>query len=252
MDAVIVYEFLWGNTAAVARAVAEGFGPGARAPRPTRRRRPSWPHADVLVVGAPVIAFGLASDKTRRHRSARQARRQPARRRPPIGQVLARVAAGRPRVRRRLRDPPLVVAARRDRHDRNGLRAAGYRIVEKAEKFVVAGWYGPLRDGEASTAPGPGQVVGRARGSERRGRRNGFLGVGLTPATLTGPVRPPRPGRPAPAAPASWRAVRPASPEISDGRPCPSLAKCGANRPSVRANVRKSMASPSGSVAQSA
>src|SRR4029079_12934400 len=30
MDAVIVYESLWGNTAAVARAIAEGFGPGAR------------------------------------------------------------------------------------------------------------------------------------------------------------------------------------------------------------------------------
>ena len=30
MEAVIVYESLWGNTAAVARAVAQGIGPEAR------------------------------------------------------------------------------------------------------------------------------------------------------------------------------------------------------------------------------
>ena len=31
MKAVVVYESLWGNTAAVARAIAAGIGPDARA-----------------------------------------------------------------------------------------------------------------------------------------------------------------------------------------------------------------------------
>ena len=31
MNAIVVYESLWGNTAAVARAIAEGMGPDARA-----------------------------------------------------------------------------------------------------------------------------------------------------------------------------------------------------------------------------
>jgi flavodoxin len=33
MKAVVVYESLWGNTAAIARAIAEGIGPGARGHR---------------------------------------------------------------------------------------------------------------------------------------------------------------------------------------------------------------------------
>ena len=31
MKAIVVYESLWGNTAAIARAIAEGIGPEARA-----------------------------------------------------------------------------------------------------------------------------------------------------------------------------------------------------------------------------
>jgi flavodoxin len=31
MKAIVVYESYWGNTAAVARAIAEGLGPDARA-----------------------------------------------------------------------------------------------------------------------------------------------------------------------------------------------------------------------------
>ena len=64
MTAVVVYESLWGNTAAIARAIAKGIGPTARAlydgsslggracrRRPVRR-------------GAPVLAFSLPSDMT--------------------------------------------------------------------------------------------------------------------------------------------------------------------------------------------
>jgi flavodoxin len=33
MKAIVVYESLWGNTAAIARAIAEGIGPEVRAER---------------------------------------------------------------------------------------------------------------------------------------------------------------------------------------------------------------------------
>lgn len=38
MKALVVYESLWGNTATIARAIAEGIGPEARARRFGRHR----------------------------------------------------------------------------------------------------------------------------------------------------------------------------------------------------------------------
>ena len=42
MKAVVVYESHWGNTAAVARAVAEGLGHGARALTTDEATGSSW------------------------------------------------------------------------------------------------------------------------------------------------------------------------------------------------------------------
>ncbi|MFI5041488.1 MAG: flavodoxin family protein [Acidimicrobiales bacterium] len=59
MTAIVVYESHWGNTAAVARAIAEGLGPGSVA-MPTDAAVDSVvASADLLIVGAPVVAFGL-------------------------------------------------------------------------------------------------------------------------------------------------------------------------------------------------
>ena len=41
MNVIIVYELVWGNTAAVARAIAEDSAPMLRRTRPTRYRRRS-------------------------------------------------------------------------------------------------------------------------------------------------------------------------------------------------------------------
>ena len=43
MKALVVFESLWGNTAAIARAVADGIGPGRAASRPMRLRQRLWP-----------------------------------------------------------------------------------------------------------------------------------------------------------------------------------------------------------------
>ena len=65
MNAIVVYESLWGNTAEVARAVAEGLGPGARALRTDEATAADVAGADLIVAGAPVFGFKLSSPQMR-------------------------------------------------------------------------------------------------------------------------------------------------------------------------------------------
>ena len=65
MKAVVVYKSLWGNTAAVARAIAEGIGPGARALTTDAADAEAITGADLVVAGAPVHAFSLPRDGMR-------------------------------------------------------------------------------------------------------------------------------------------------------------------------------------------
>ncbi len=64
MKAVVVYESHWGNTAAVARAIAEGLGPESQALSTAQATPDALAGIDLLVAGAPVIAFGLPTEKT--------------------------------------------------------------------------------------------------------------------------------------------------------------------------------------------
>ena len=57
--AIVVYESHWGSTAAVARAIAEGLGPDARALDTDAATAAVVAEAGLVVAGAPVIAFGL-------------------------------------------------------------------------------------------------------------------------------------------------------------------------------------------------
>ncbi len=65
MDDLVVYESLWGNTAAVAAAIAEGLGEGARAVSTAEATREAVASAGIVVVGAPVHAMSLPTDKSR-------------------------------------------------------------------------------------------------------------------------------------------------------------------------------------------
>ncbi len=55
MKAIVVFESHWGNTAAVAKAIAEGLGPGAQALSTTEAKGPTIEKADFVVAGSPVI-----------------------------------------------------------------------------------------------------------------------------------------------------------------------------------------------------
>jgi flavodoxin len=62
MKAIVVYESLWGNTAAIARAIAAGIGPEAQALSTAQAAGAAISDADLIVAGAPVLGFGLPSD----------------------------------------------------------------------------------------------------------------------------------------------------------------------------------------------
>jgi flavodoxin len=59
MKAIVVYESIWGNTATVAKAIAEGIGAGAKAISTADAGAAALSGADLLIVGAPVLGFGM-------------------------------------------------------------------------------------------------------------------------------------------------------------------------------------------------
>ncbi len=66
MTALVVYESLWGNTAAIAHAIGEGIGEGTMVRHTGEIEPAEAATADLLVVGAPVHAFSLPSESTKK------------------------------------------------------------------------------------------------------------------------------------------------------------------------------------------
>jgi hypothetical protein len=153
MKAAVVYESHWGNTAAIAKAIAEGFGPGAQVLTTDQATAPAIADADLIVAGAPVIAFGLASDKMRASLVAdsEKAPSPPDLSHPSMRSWLEHLPAGHGRsaaFETRIWWSPRGATGTIGR----GLEGAGYRRVAKGRGFIVSGTYGPLRDGELERA----------------------------------------------------------------------------------------------------
>ena len=153
MKAVVVYESLWGNTAAVARAVAEGLGTGVRALSTAEASGPAMADVDLIVAGAPVLGFQLPTDRhARRHRSnPAGAPRPPDLSHPSMRSWLEALPPGHgacAAFETGLRWFPGGATSAIAR----GLEQAGYRPLMKGQRFVVKGKWGPLRDGELERA----------------------------------------------------------------------------------------------------
>jgi flavorubredoxin len=153
MKAFVVYESLWGNTAAVAQAIAEGIGPEARALTTDEASTDLVEAADLLVAGAPVLGFNLPTDSMRDSvaRTEVDAPTPPDLAHPSMRSWLESLPHGQaPSAAFETRiwwSPRGATGAIEDRLER-----AGYRPIAKAQKFVVEGKYGPLRDGELERA----------------------------------------------------------------------------------------------------
>ena len=165
MKAVVVYESHWGNTAAVARAIAEGIGPEASALNTDEAAGDAIAGADLVVAGAPVIAFALPREGTREQiaQGADKAPTPPDVSHPLLRSWLDALPAGKgwgAAFETRIWWSPRGATGTIE----NRLKRAGYRMAAKPERFLVEGGYGPLKDGELERARSWGAQVGRASG----------------------------------------------------------------------------------------
>jgi hypothetical protein len=153
MKAVVVYESLWGNTAAIARAIAEGIGSGARALSTAEASALELTDADLVVAGAPVMAFRLPTDRMRETlgRTPDRTARPPELSHPSMRSWLSALPAGHGRsaaFETRFWWSPGGSTSAIIR----GLERAGYRQVLKPQRFIVLATHGPLRAGEVERA----------------------------------------------------------------------------------------------------
>ncbi len=163
MQAIVVYESHWGNTAAIARAIAEGIGPEARVLSTAEATGAAIGDADLIVAGAPLLGFSLPTESMLKSIAANAAR-------DPVAADLShptmrawldalpkgagRAAAFETRISWSPGSAAKAILGR--------LEAAGYRPVAKAQRFIVQGKYGPLRDGELERARAWGAQLAQA------------------------------------------------------------------------------------------
>ena len=153
MKAVVVYESLWGNTAAVARAIAEGIGPEARALSTAEATPEAVAGSALIVAGSPLFAFRLPTEYIRSTIRAKAASfpTPPDFSHPPLRTWLEGLPAGHGRgaaFETRMWFSPGGATGT----ILKGLRKAGYAPAARGKRFRVTGMYGPLKAGELDRA----------------------------------------------------------------------------------------------------
>ncbi|NTW29481.1 MAG: flavodoxin [Coriobacteriia bacterium] len=166
MQAIVVYESLWGNTAAIAQAIAEGLGNGTRALSTTEAFGSAVGDADLIVAGAPVLGFSLPTEQMRENLRVNpgKAPKAPDLSHPSMRSWLDALPEGSGRsaaFETRIWWSPRGSAPTISR----GLERAGYFPISKAERFIVEGGYGPLRKGELERARQWGADLAKLMGS---------------------------------------------------------------------------------------
>ena len=169
MKAVVVYESHWGNTEAVARAVAAGLGAGTKVLTTDEASAAAVEGADLIVAGAPVMAFGLPSERALAglKGSDPTAPRPPDLSHPSLRSWLAGLPAGHgagAAFETRIWWSPRGATGTIEQE----LAKAGYRRVAKGARFIVNGGYGPLRDGEIEKARAWGEELAAAMATAAR------------------------------------------------------------------------------------
>jgi hypothetical protein len=153
MKAVVVYESLWGNTAAVARAIAEGIGGEARALNTSEASAEAVAGADLIVAGAPLLGFSLPTDGMRENirTSPGNSPSPPDLSSPSMRSWLAELPQGKGHsaaFETRIWWSPGSAANTISQE----LERAGYPPCAGGHGFIVTGRYGPLKQGELDKA----------------------------------------------------------------------------------------------------
>ncbi len=169
MRAIVVYESLWGNTAAIASAVAEGLGPDARAMSTAEATPDAIASAELLVVGAPVLGFNVPSDAM-----LDSIRRDPSVASDPPD-------TSQPSMRTWLQGLPPGGGSATAFETRiwwspggatkpimRALEASGRRAAGEPRRFIVTGRTGPLKPGEVDRARSWGAELATVLGAAGR------------------------------------------------------------------------------------
>jgi hypothetical protein len=163
MKAIVVYESVWGNTAAVARAIAEGLGGRAHAYPTDEVPDEELATADLIIAGSPVFGFSLPTEAMRQNilRSETDAATPPDLSHPSLRSWLDKLPHGHGRCAafetRIWWSPRGATGAIEKRFAQRG-----YKPAAKAQKFVVRDKYGPLREGELDRARAWGRELTQA------------------------------------------------------------------------------------------
>jgi hypothetical protein len=171
VNAVVVYESMYGNTRSIAEAIAEGLG-GANVVPVHEAAGPAGV-AELLVVGGPTHMHGLATSLSRR--MAAEAAEEDG------GVSLEPGATAEPGLRRWLHElshregadaaafdtrldksPTMTGTAARGIARRLGRH--GYNVVD-SESFLVRDSEGPLEDGELERARAWGEKLSTGKGN---------------------------------------------------------------------------------------
>ena len=164
MRSVVVYESFYGNTEAIARAIAEGLSRHgeAEALAVGAVEASTLSDVDLLVVGAPTHVWGLPRARTRASAAADATG-------PLVRDWLAGVPAGNGRpaaaFATRLGSPRLVTGSAASGIARR-LRRRGWKAATPAT-FIVTGTAGPLAEGESAQAVAWGDELGAALAAAR-------------------------------------------------------------------------------------
>jgi hypothetical protein len=151
MHTIVVYESVWGNTAAIAKAIADGLQAKAFA---TDEVSPvDVETADLIVAGSPVFGFSLPTEDMRASilKSESDAPVPADLSHPSLRSWLDALPAGHGRsaaFETRIWWSPRGATGTIEKR----LSHLGYAPMAKAEKFVVRDKYGPLREGELDRA----------------------------------------------------------------------------------------------------
>lgn len=167
MHALIIYESMFGNTQAIANAIAEGLSTRMRVDITEVGVAPQVLNAEInfLIVGAPTHQFGLSRPSSR-EQAARQAPGKLVSAGVGVrewldtlpGQPETVVIAAFDTVLTRPRWLRLVGSAARSIEKR--LKRRGFRVVAPHQSFYVAGSAGPLETGELERARRWGEKLG--------------------------------------------------------------------------------------------
>ncbi|MFC4119850.1 flavodoxin family protein [Nonomuraea zeae] len=156
MEALVVYESMYGNTRQIAEAVADGLGTRMRVVVVEVGSAPRLVGGEVglLVVGGPTHAFSMSRSSTRQS-AAQQATGPLVSRGDGVREWLAALSTSSAALASaafdtRIAKPRMPGSAARGVARR--LRRLGIRSVAPAESFYVMGTQGPLADGELERA----------------------------------------------------------------------------------------------------